>query len=77
MNLKEKLYILVEDHESPQGKVFDYSIQVILLSLLAFALDTLPNNSPAMDLFLNRFELICVIIFTIEYLLRIYVSKRN
>ena len=56
MKLKDKLYILVEDHESPQGRVFDYSIQaLILLSLLAFALETLPNNSPAMDLFLNRF----------------------
>ena len=78
MKLKDKLYILVEDHESPQGKVFDYSIQVlILLSLFAFALDTLPNNSVAMEEFLNRFEFICVIIFTIEYILRIYVSKKK
>ena len=78
MNLKEKLYVIVEDHESPQGRVFDYSIQIlILLSLIAFALDTLPSNSPAMEVFLNRFELICVIIFTIEYLLRIYVSKKK
>ena len=78
MKLKEKLYILVEDHQSPQGRVFDYSIQIlILLSLIAFALDTLPSNSPAMEVFLNRFELICVIIFTIEYLLRIYVSKKK
>ena len=67
MTLKEKLYVLVEDHESPQGRVFDYSIQIlILLSLFAFALDTLPSNSPAMEVFLNRFELVCVIIFTIE-----------
>ena len=78
MNLREKLYVLVEDHESPQGKVFDYSIQaLILLSLFAFALDTLPNNSAAMEGFLNTFELICIIIFTIEYLLRIYVSKKS
>ena len=78
MTFKEKLHVIIEDHESPQGKVFDYFIQIlILLSLFAFALDTLPSNSPAMEVFLNRFELVCVIIFTIEYILRIYVSNKK
>ena len=78
MTIKEKLYVLVEDHQSPQGKVFDYSIQaLILLSLFAFALDTLPDNSAVMNSFLNTFELICIIIFTIECILRIYVSPKK
>jgi len=78
MTFKEKLTVVIEDHESPKGKIFDYFIQIlILLSLFAFALDTLPSNSPAMEVFLNRFELICVIIFTIEYILRIYVSNKK
>ena len=76
MTFKEKLYIIVEDHESPQGKIFDYFIQLlILLSLVAFAVDTLPSNSPFLEDFLNHFELFCVVIFSIEYVLRVYVAK--
>ena len=76
MTFKEKLYIIVEDHESPQGKIFDYFIQIlILLSLIAFAVDTLPSNSPFLEDFLNHFELFCVVIFSIEYVLRVYVAK--
>ena len=77
MTFKEKLYIIVEDHESPQGKIFDYFIQsLILLSLIAFAVDTLPSNSPFLEDFLNSFELFCVVIFSIEYVLRVYVAKK-
>ena len=48
-------------------KVFDYFIQIlILLSLIAFTIETLPNNSINTINVLNAFELICVIIFTIE-----------
>jgi len=76
MTFKEKLYIIVEDHESPVGKIFDYFIQIlILLSLIAFAVDTLPSNSPFLEDFLNHFELFCVVIFSIEYLFRVYVAK--
>ena len=75
--MKEKLRIIIEDNTSPKGKIFDYFIQIlILLSLVAFTIETLPNNSINTINLLNAFELICVIIFTIEYLLRIFVSKK-
>ena len=75
--MKEKLRIIIEDNTSPKGKVFDYLIQIlILLSLIAFTIETLPYNSTYSIEVLNVFELICVIIFTIEYLLRIFVSKK-
>lgn len=75
--MKEKLRIIIEDNTSPKGKTFDYFIQIlILLSLIAFTIETLPNNSIYTIDVLNAFELICVIIFTIEYLLRIFVSKK-
>ena len=75
--MKEKVRIIIEDNTSPKGKVFDYFIQIlILLSLIAFTIETLPNNSIYTIDVLNAFELICVIIFTIEYLLRIFVSKK-
>jgi voltage-gated potassium channel len=75
--MKEKLRIIIEDNTSPKGKIFDYFIQIlILLSLIAVTIETLPNNSIYTIDVLNAFELICVIIFTIEYLLRIFVSKK-
>lgn len=74
--MKEKLRIIIEDNTSSKGKVFDYFIQVlILLSLIAFTIETLPDNSIYTVKILNVFELICVIIFSIEYLLRVFVSK--
>jgi len=75
--MKEKLRIIIEDNTSPKGKIFDYFIQVlVLLSLIAFAIETLPDNSAKTIEVLNAFELICVIIFSIEYVLRIFVSKK-
>jgi voltage-gated potassium channel len=75
--MKERLRIIIEDNASPKGKIFDYFIQVlILLSLIAFTIETLPNNSANTIELLNSFELICVIVFSIEYLLRIAISKK-
>jgi len=74
--MKEKLRIIIEDNTSQKGKVFDYFIQVLIfLSLVAFTVETLPNNSVDTVNILNNFELICVIIFSVEYMLRIFVSK--
>lgn len=73
----ENLPIIIEDNTCPKGKIFDYFIQVlILLSLVAFTIETLPNNSANTIGVLKAFELICVIIFSIEYLLRVFVSKK-
>lgn len=74
--MKEKLRIIIEDNTSQKGKVFDYFIQILIfLSLVAFTVETLPNNSVDTVNILNNFELICVIIFSVEYMLRIFVSK--
>ncbi|MEP0480462.1 MAG: ion transporter, partial [Nonlabens sp.] len=59
-----------------KGKIFDYFIQfLILLSLAAFSIQTLPNLKDKTITVLEFFELICVILFSLEYILRIYVSK--
>lgn len=74
--MKKKLRLIVEDNNSKKGKLFNYFIQaLVILSLFSFAVETLPSISPnAIDM-LNDFELFCVLVFTLEYLLRIYVSK--
>ncbi|MBE7628651.1 ion transporter [Tenacibaculum piscium] len=75
--MKEKLRNIIENNTSKEGKVFDYFIQVlILLSLIAFTVETLPNNSNTTINFLNIFETTCIIIFSIEYILRILISKK-
>jgi len=73
----EKLRAVIEDTSTSKGKIFDYFIQaLILLSLLAFTIETFPDNSKVTIELLNTFEFLCVIIFSIEYLLRVIVSKK-
>lgn len=44
---KTKLRSIIEDNTTRKGKIFDYTIQgLILLSLVAFSFETLPDNSP-------------------------------
>ena len=73
----EKLRAVIEDTSTVKGKIFDYFIQaLILLSLLAFTIETFPDNSKVTIELLNTFEFLCVIVFSIEYLLRVIVSKK-
>lgn len=75
--MKKKLREIVEDTTTKKGKFFDYFIQlIILLSLISFSLETLPNISENLILILEKFELISIIIFSVEYLLRVFVSKK-
>lgn len=55
---------------------FDYLIQVlIVLSLIAFAIETLPSLSTKWLRYLRIFEVVTVSIFTIEYILRLLLCK--
>ena len=72
----KKLTAIVEDCSTKQGRLFDLMIQsLIVLSIVAFSVETLPNLNKDLLLFLDRFELICVIIFTVEYVLRVFLSS--
>ena len=75
--MKKQLWLILEDTTTKRGRFFDYFIQIlILLSLVSFSLDTLPNLSYNTRVFLDYFEVISIVIFTVEFLLRIYVSKK-
>lgn len=51
---------------------FEYLFQtLIVLSLVAFAMETLPELSPRWRMGLHRFEVFTVAVFTMEYLLRL------
>ena len=78
MNLKNTLKIIVEDRTNAAGKWFDISIQIlIILSLISFSIETLPNLSGTTRIILRKFEVFSIIVFTIEYLLRIWVSNKR
>lgn len=78
MSLKRKIKIIVEENQTLAGRWFDISIQVIIiLSLISFSIETLPNSNDSLRQILNSFEIVSVIIFTIEYLLRLWVSEKR
>ena len=78
MNFRSKLRTVINDNSTKSGKLFDYIIQLlILMSLVAFALETLPDNSPEFINLLYNFEIFCIVVFSVEYFLRIYVSKKT
>ena len=67
---------LVDGDNSTASRVFDYSIQIlIVVSLICFSLETLPDLSEKNKTLLNAAEVFLVIVFTIEYLLRVFASK--
>lgn len=73
---REKLRNIIDDNTTKKGRIFDYSIQLlILVSLVGYALETLPDNSVNFRRILRIIEYICVILFSVEYILRIYVAK--
>jgi voltage-gated potassium channel len=75
--MRTYLRAIVEDNTTRAGKWFDYTIQVlILISLISFSIETLPDNSEITKAILHGIEIVCVIIFSIEYVLRIYVAKK-
>ena len=76
--MKEKLRLLLEDVSTRQGRVFAIFIQVlIVISIITFSVDTMPNISLSTKRLLGYIELFCVIVFTIEYVLRIYVARKK
>jgi voltage-gated potassium channel len=75
--MKNRIYNLVEkgSHGSLINLIFDYFIIVlIVLNVIAIALETLTGLSARFQIILRIFELVSIGIFTVEYLMRIYIS---
>ena len=68
----------VEEQDTTAGRVFDWFIMgLILLSLLSFSLETLPNISESARDALKVVEKVTIAIFTTEYILRLFVADRK
>lgn len=74
--MKDKIDQIVETRETNFGLYFDYFIQVlILLSIASFSVETIPDLDSKTIYFLEKFELVCIVVFTLEYLIRFYIAK--
>jgi voltage-gated potassium channel len=74
MSLKK----IIEENDTKAGRRFDLFIQLlIVLSLISFSIETLPNLTQKLSSTLEIFEIIAVVVFTIEYLLRVSVADNK
>ncbi|MDO1499770.1 ion transporter [Winogradskyella maritima] len=76
--MKENIRNLIDNNKSWQGRYFGFFIQfLIIVSVISFSLETLPDLSDTQRQILNAIELFCVLVFTLEYLMRIYVAPKK
>jgi voltage-gated potassium channel len=70
--------LIIESSETNAGRIFDLFIQgFIIISLLSFTIETLPNLSEVTISYLRLVEIFCVSIFTIEYISRVLVATNK
>ena len=68
--MKEYIKSIVEINDNRLSKYFGFLIQVlILLSIITFSIETVPDLKPETRNILHLIEVFCVIVFTIEYVL--------
>lgn len=74
---QEQLRDIIDNNTTKKGRIFDYTIQVLIFgSLAAYTIETLPGNSPETRSLLKSIETTSAVLFSIEYILRIYVAKK-
>ena len=73
-----KVKAVIEDTSTLAGRIFDICIQVLIFaSLVTFSIGTIPDLSEKTMEGLRVFEIITVLIFSVEYVLRIIVSDKK
>ncbi len=73
--MKQKIKSIVEINDNIPSRYFAFFIQaLILISIVTFSVETIPDLKPETKFILHAIELFCVIVFTAEYVLRIYVA---
>lgn len=69
---------IIEDSDTKAGRAFDLIFQtLILFSLISFSIETLPNLSDGFIQILRISEVVIVILFTIEYIMRLTVADKK
>lgn len=74
----EKLRSIIEDSDTRLGKSFDLTVQtLIIVSLVSFSIETIPGLSAGSRRVLEFVEVVCIALFTVEYMLRIIVARKK
>lgn len=75
-SIKHKLHVIIQEADTPMGKAFDIILLLaILASVLIVMLDSVAPISKNYSSLFYYLEWIFTIFFTIEYFLRIYITK--
>ena len=76
--MKVELKDIIETQNSVAGRLFDAVIQtLIILSILSFSIETLPSAPVWLSGLFWPFEVFTVVVFTLEYGLRLFVAERR
>lgn len=76
--MKQYLKNIVEINDNRKSRVFAYFIQaLIFISIISFSYETIPDLDTTTRKILRIIEVFCVLVFSIEYLLRIYVADHK
>lgn len=71
----KRLKQIIEESDTAAGRLFDLLIQLlVLMSIVSFSVETMPNLSRETDDLLESLELATVLLFTVEYLARLVVA---
>ena len=69
---------IVENRDTTAGRIFGLTVQIlIILSVITFSIETLPNLEASTRELLGFIEIFVVLMFTVEYFLRFYVADRK
>lgn len=78
ISLKEKLFIIIFEADTPAGKAFDVGLLIaILFSLFAVMLESVENINSEYGALLRSVEWVFTILFTIEYFLRVLIIDKS
>ncbi len=75
---RRRLRVILDGEDPVVGRRVAFAIQaLIVVSVIAVAVETLPGLPPAARLVLRGFEALVLTVFTVEYAVRIYAAPRR
>ncbi|WP_073032800.1 ion transporter [Desulfosporosinus lacus] len=78
LSLKEKLFVIIFKADTRAGRAFDIALLwLILISILSIFLESLPRLSKDYLEYLYRIEWVITVLFTIEYIARIWIVRNK
>ncbi len=78
MSIRRKLYVIIFGTNTPAGKAFDIGLLIaIVASIVVVMLESVPSIDAKYDGLFKQIEWVLTIAFTLEYLLRIYITDRK